>query len=164
KREAVAARIREDYGIELSELVRRDPESSEGSESGEEAPHGPAEIEELRKKLARLGSVNMEALDELTRVETECKHRKAQHDDLAQQAQPVLRARRSRCGARRGEHEPSRRCAARVPGSESVHRRDAQEADDGVRRSSLGRDHAREWHQPAVADAVRGLARRGRKA
>jgi chromosome segregation protein len=42
------------------------------------------EIEDLKRKLARLGSVNMEALEELTRVETEFNTLKAQHDDLAE--------------------------------------------------------------------------------
>jgi chromosome segregation protein len=40
------------------------------------------EIEDLRRKLARLGSVNMEALEELTRVETEFNTLQAQHEDL----------------------------------------------------------------------------------
>jgi chromosome segregation protein len=41
------------------------------------------EIEELKRKLARLGAVNMEALDELTRVEAEFNTLRAQHEDLA---------------------------------------------------------------------------------
>jgi chromosome segregation protein len=40
------------------------------------------EIDDLKRKLARLGSVNMEALEELTRVEGECAALQAQHDDL----------------------------------------------------------------------------------
>ena len=36
-----------------------------------------------QRKLARLGSVNMEALEELTRVETEFNSLRAQHEDLA---------------------------------------------------------------------------------
>ncbi|VTT98162.1 chromosome segregation protein smc : Chromosome partition protein Smc OS=Blastopirellula marina DSM 3645 GN=smc PE=3 SV=1: SMC_N: SMC_hinge [Gemmataceae bacterium] len=94
RRDAVAARIREDYGVELSELA------SGGRESPGEVPNQPgdsrpplaseptpaevtAEIDDLRKKLTRLGSVNMEALDELVRVETEHGALKAQHEDLA---------------------------------------------------------------------------------
>ena len=49
---------------------------------------------------------------------------------------------------------------ARIPRPESVHRGDAQEADDGRGRPSLGRDHAGEWRHPTTTDAVRGLARR----
>ena len=41
------------------------------------------EIDDLKKKIARLGSVNMEALEELTRVEAEHDSLKAQHADLA---------------------------------------------------------------------------------
>jgi chromosome segregation protein len=41
-----------------------------------------AEIDDLKKKIARLGSVNMEALEELTRVEADFNGLKAQHDDL----------------------------------------------------------------------------------
>ena len=48
----------------------------------EDVAEAQAEIDDLRRKLARLGSVNMEALDELTRVETEFNGLKAQHDDL----------------------------------------------------------------------------------
>jgi chromosome segregation protein len=42
-----------------------------------------AEVEDLRRKLSRLGSVNMEALEELTRVEAEFNALGAQHEDLA---------------------------------------------------------------------------------
>jgi chromosome segregation protein len=87
RREAVAARIREDYGIELADLLSRDAESSERSAETESQPsptvaQSQAEIEDLRKKLARLGSVNMEALEELTRIEAEFTGLQAQHDDL----------------------------------------------------------------------------------
>lgn len=106
RREAVASRIREDYGLDLAALdpepdgeipmaeeIEEDGVSDSvpvASEAPAEAPPplpvSPAEaqqeIEELRKKLARLGSVNMEALEELTRVETEFNTLKVQHDDL----------------------------------------------------------------------------------
>ena len=93
RRAAVAERIREDYGIELADLANPDREGG-GDASGEQhpvanAPGSPPpfqaqhEIDDLRKKLARLGSVNMEALDELARVEGEAAALKAQHDDLA---------------------------------------------------------------------------------
>ncbi len=88
KRDAIASRIREDYGLELAELPVEEGASTE-EEATENSPPPLAplaaqqEIEELRKKLARLGSVNMEALDELTRVETEFDALKGQHEDLA---------------------------------------------------------------------------------
>ncbi len=78
RREAVAARLREDYGIELERGQRA---GGEGPDA--EVVVNPAgEIDELKKKLTRLGSVNLEALDELTRVEGEYAGLRAQHDDL----------------------------------------------------------------------------------
>jgi chromosome segregation protein len=105
RRAAVALRIREDYGVDLTSP---DPESAVSSqqserqedrsresgavpESGERPPSGfvalrpfevQQEIDELKKKLTKLGSVNMEALDELARVEAEFTALQAQHDDL----------------------------------------------------------------------------------
>ena len=84
KRDGIAERIREDYGIELDSLAEKTEDSEETSE--EAAVINPLvahqEIEELRRKLARLGSVNMEALEELARIEFEFNSLKAQHDDL----------------------------------------------------------------------------------
>jgi len=81
RRETTAARIREDYSLELSELA------SHADAKTEEATANPLatrqEIDDLKKKIARLGSVNMEALEELTRVEAEHDSLKAQHADLA---------------------------------------------------------------------------------
>jgi len=74
RRDAVAARIREDYALEL--------------DATPDAPDAPppaaaqGEIDDLKRKLARLGSVNMEALEELARVEGEFNALHAQHDDL----------------------------------------------------------------------------------
>ena len=89
RRDAVAARIREDYALELSAQVPG--ASGNPAEATPEAvlsaieiqlPLANQEIEELRRKLARLGSVNMEALDELNTVETEFNALRGQHDDL----------------------------------------------------------------------------------
>jgi chromosome segregation protein len=93
RRDGIAARIREDYGLELSQLieepVRVTAESTRDSDDGSHFP-APApndsqqQIEELKRKLTRLGSVNMEALEELTRVEAEYNALRSQHDDLGQ--------------------------------------------------------------------------------
>ena len=110
RREAIAARMREDYGIDLASLDQGTGDRGQGTgdrrqETDEAKPadselspdsyplspipyplspgDAQREIEELRKKLARLGSVNLEALDELARVEAEHDGLKAQHDDLA---------------------------------------------------------------------------------
>ena len=49
----------------------------------EPSPHEiQQEIDELRRKLARLGSVNMEALEELARVEADYTNLQSQHEDL----------------------------------------------------------------------------------
>lgn len=77
RRDALVQRLREDYGIELAEQAESPPPDSLDPLTAKQ------EIDELKKKLARLGSVNMEALEELTRVETEAKDLRAQHDDLA---------------------------------------------------------------------------------
>jgi len=79
RREAVAARLRDDYGVDLEQGQGASGEGQELAPALSEAQ----EIDDLRKKLARLGSVNLEALDELARVEAEHDGLKAQHDDLA---------------------------------------------------------------------------------
>ncbi len=80
RRDAVANRIREDYGIDLAALEQGT--GDRGQETDENPAEPQAEIDDLKKKIARLGSVNMEALEELTRVEAEHGALKAQHDDL----------------------------------------------------------------------------------
>ena len=86
RRDTVVQRIREDYGLELNELV--DPASAEEETARLTPPlaqntfEAQQEIDDLKRKLARLGSVNMEALDELTRVESEFNALQSQHDDL----------------------------------------------------------------------------------
>jgi chromosome segregation protein len=91
RRDSVAARIREDYGVELHDLAsggRKPPVQEEVEEEGTGGSRPPLasnpfeEIDDLKRKLARLGSVNMEALEELTRVEAEFNTLQAQHDDL----------------------------------------------------------------------------------
>ncbi|MCS6863698.1 MAG: chromosome segregation protein SMC [Gemmataceae bacterium] len=78
RREALAARIRDDYALELSELAA----TTATPVASDPLRHPLEEIDELKRKLTRLGSVNMEALDELTRVEGEFTALQAQHDDL----------------------------------------------------------------------------------
>jgi chromosome segregation protein len=107
-RTALADRIREDYGIELAEIVPEDspqraqrtqrednqeesndpssPSSSELSAPSAVNLFDPAaaeqEIAELRTKLSKLGSVNLESLQELTETETRASALQAQFDDL----------------------------------------------------------------------------------
>ena len=97
RREGIAARIREDYGIELASLFaetgdRRQETGDRRNRNRRALPPvsclllspeaAQQQIEELRRKLTRLGSVNMEALEELGRVESEYESLRAQHEDL----------------------------------------------------------------------------------
>jgi chromosome segregation protein len=96
RRDSIVDRIREDYGVDLAILIQEmnrqgfatETETTESTEETEAPPPEPSqhevqqEIEDLRRKLARLGSVNMEALEELSRVEAEFNALQAQHEDL----------------------------------------------------------------------------------
>jgi chromosome segregation protein len=105
RRTALADRIREDYGIELAEIVQEDSPQRAQREDGQEefndssapsssAPSAPSavnpfdptaaeqEIAELRTKLGKLGSVNLESLQELAETEARAAALQAQFDDL----------------------------------------------------------------------------------
>lgn len=97
RRDVFADRLREDYQVELSELYQQAlgegrwlrKKENPGQESDPAQPvFDPAavneEIEELRRKLNRLGSVNLEALQELQELEARAAGQRAQHDDLVQ--------------------------------------------------------------------------------
>ncbi len=95
-RDTLVGRLREDYQIELALLYE---EKKAARASGDGAPDVPAageipepvgdpaaanqEIEELRRKLSRLGTVNLDSLQELTELETRAGALQAQFDDLA---------------------------------------------------------------------------------
>ena len=78
EREALAARLREDYGVELAELEHQP--SSEEQRQREEVQQ---EIEELRHKINALGHVNLDALEELEALESRFKTLSDQYRDLA---------------------------------------------------------------------------------
>jgi chromosome segregation protein len=102
QRDTLVQRLQEDYQLDLSDLYARKvaetraPEAApvdavpaaESSPPDNEAPpprsaeEVNAEIEELRRKLSRLGSVNLDALDELNELETRAASLKTQFDDL----------------------------------------------------------------------------------
>src|ERR1700686_5092260 len=68
-------------------LVSRAPEASaEAVPAAGKAPRGPTavndETAELRRKLSRLGSVNLDSLQELSELETRAASQQAQFDDL----------------------------------------------------------------------------------
>jgi chromosome segregation protein len=78
RRDTIAARLNEDYSIDIADESKL-PDSGEipDPETAEET------IDDLRKKLARLGGVNQESLDELEGLEKREAELRAQHDDLA---------------------------------------------------------------------------------
>jgi chromosome segregation protein len=78
EREALAARLREDYGIELAQLQHQP--SSEELRQREEVQQ---EIEELRHKINALGHVNLDALEELESLESRFKTLSGQYQDLS---------------------------------------------------------------------------------
>ncbi len=86
RRDSLADRLREDYGIELAELELKP--SEEEQHQREEVQE---EIEDLRKKINNLGNVNVEALAELDELETRYNTLSAQHKDLSDAKSELLR-------------------------------------------------------------------------
>jgi chromosome segregation protein len=78
ERSTLADRLREDYGIELSEL-----EHDASLEEQHERETVQQEIDELRRKLNNLGNVNLEALEELEQLESRYNTLSEQYRDLA---------------------------------------------------------------------------------
>ena len=109
----ICERLKEDYQIDLAELYDRRHSTEEELEPAVEAldaapgaapatpPEEPAplpldpaatqaEIDELRRKLARLGAVNLEALQELADLEKRVTDKQAEHDDLMKSQMDLL--------------------------------------------------------------------------
>ena len=78
ERSTLADRLREDYGIELAAL-EHDPNAEEQHKREETQE----EIDDLRRKIANLGNVNLEALAELEQLEARDKTLSDQYRDLA---------------------------------------------------------------------------------
>lgn len=77
QREALSARLRDDYGIELAQLEHEPtPQETHQREETER------EIADLRRKISHLGSVNLEALTEVVELEQRFAHLSSQHADL----------------------------------------------------------------------------------
>ncbi len=86
RRDTLVGRLREDYQVDISELYSQ--QSVLGTRySVLSTEFGPdqanEEIAELRRKLARLGAVNLDALQELADLEARAAGLQAQYDDLA---------------------------------------------------------------------------------
>jgi chromosome segregation protein len=79
QRENLVARLRDDYGIELAELVQR--AVSDEAQAGD--ADSEAEIAQLRQKIQQMGAVNLEALDELQGLEARFQALSGQYADLS---------------------------------------------------------------------------------
>jgi chromosome segregation protein len=80
---ALSDRLREDYQIELEALYQQqlnEPDAARPPLPERQAAN--AEIDDLRRKLSRLGSVNLEALQELAELEKRSSELQAQFADL----------------------------------------------------------------------------------
>ena len=91
----LAERMREDYGVDLAaELARRG--AGDSSAETEETGAGSheeclAEIESLKTKMNRLGSVNLEAIETLENLETRYTKLFNQYNDLLKAKKEILR-------------------------------------------------------------------------
>jgi chromosome segregation protein len=76
--DGLAARLREEHELDLLELYRdyRPPAQAPDPAAAQE------EITELKRKISRLGSVSLDALQELAELETRSQSLQSQHDDL----------------------------------------------------------------------------------
>ncbi len=79
ERTVLADRLRDDYGIEVSVLT-----DQVGCVASEERKEVDEEIAELRRKITNIGTVNMDALEELTDLESRHGALSAQYDDLVE--------------------------------------------------------------------------------
>jgi chromosome segregation protein len=75
-------KLRDDYQIDLAELYAQKRDEILTGESQFDAAAAETEIEELRRKIARLGNVNMEALTELQESEARAVDLQSQLTDL----------------------------------------------------------------------------------
>jgi chromosome segregation protein len=84
RRDTLVERLREDYQLDLAELYQQSSscEPSAGASEPVDAAAVNEEIAELKRKLSRLGSVNLDALQELAELETRATTLHTQFDDL----------------------------------------------------------------------------------
>ncbi len=82
QRDTLVERLRDDYQIEIADLLGQAPQANANGVSVDPAA-AQKEIEELRRKLSRLGNVNMEALQELNELESRSVSLQTQFDDLS---------------------------------------------------------------------------------
>jgi chromosome segregation protein len=81
RRDSLVQRLREDYQIDLVEESSKDDQAYLWRQVGPD--EAATEIEELRRKLSRLGAVNLDSIQELAELEQREGTLRAQFDDLA---------------------------------------------------------------------------------
>jgi chromosome segregation protein len=79
ERNTLVERLREDYGIELAQL-----DAAPSDEEQRQREEVQREIDELRQRIAQLGNVNLEALEELDQLDQRHATLAAQYRDLAE--------------------------------------------------------------------------------
>jgi chromosome segregation protein len=80
RRDGLVGRLREDYQLDLAELYQA--RAQEIASASLDVAAANQEIEELRRKLSRLGSVNLDSLKELAELEARAASLQTQFDDL----------------------------------------------------------------------------------
>ncbi len=85
QRKTLAERLKEDYGIDISELADPAVEQAGDSESVDQ------EIADLRRKINNIGAVNMDALSELDELDERFTSLSSQFEDLTQAKESLER-------------------------------------------------------------------------
>ncbi len=85
RREGLCVRLREDHELDLVELYG----TYQPPEKAIDHTALQAEVAELKRKISRLGSVSLDALQELQELETRSQSLKTQHDDLTSAKQSL---------------------------------------------------------------------------
>ena len=83
QRTQLLERMQEDYNIDLGSLDEFEA-YSESFDENAEREEVDREISDLRKKIGKIGSVNLEALNELEELEARYNHLNGQYEDLVQ--------------------------------------------------------------------------------
>lgn len=87
ERNALAARLREDYGIDIAAATQQE----ETAEQEQRRAEVEAEINDLRNKINRIGAVNLDALDELDGLDQRFRALSDQFTDLTQAKESLER-------------------------------------------------------------------------
>ncbi len=82
RRDTLCARLQEDYCLDLALLYEKRGETDLSTPLADGTQTPEQEIEELRRKLNRLGSVNLDAIQEQSELEARASGLQVQYDDL----------------------------------------------------------------------------------